>query len=366
MMPPLDSFAVRPAPTGVARRGFRYVDVVVTTPMVTTVNRTPTDPLSGVLDMLHLRGEVVGSSQLVAPWGISFPAGLARFHLIERGSTWLHVKGVKPAFEVFAGDLVMFVNGAGHILTSGRSRSAIPLEEAVIDCAEPNVVRIGRAEPQTVLVCGTFSLDAAASKALLAILPPVLVIQGRGGRPSESLEWMLKLFSIEATSRAPGHALAASRLVDLLLVEAVRSWLQKQSKATASWLGGLRDARIAKALSEIHATPERNWTVNELAAAAGMSRSPFAAKFTALVGEPPLKYLTRWRMQLATRWLRGGDVSVAEIAERVGYDSEAAFSRAFKRWTGETAGGVRRQTRFYRSASSRSTRASSFGSRTAS
>jgi AraC-like DNA-binding protein len=312
--------------------------------MVTTAPRTQTDPLSGVLDMLHLRGEVFGYSQLVPPWGISFPAGLARFHLVERGSTWLHVKGVNPSFEVFAGDLVMFVNGAGHTLTSGRSPSAIPLEEALIDCIEPNVVRIGRGEPQTVLVCGTFSLDTAASKALLATLPPVLVIQGREGRPSESLEWMLKLFSNEVMSSAPGHALAASRLVDLLLVEAVRSWLQKRPKAAASWLGGLRDARIAKALSEIHATPEKNWTVNELATASGMSRSPFAAKFTSLVGEPPLKYLTRWRMQLATRWLRGGDVSVAEIAERVGYDSEAAFSRAFKRWTGETAGGVRRRT----------------------
>jgi AraC-like DNA-binding protein len=308
----------------------------------TVVQRRASDPLSDVLDMLHLRGEVFGRSELVAPWGISFPEGVARFHLVERGSTWLRVTGTARSIEISAGDLVMLANGAGHVLTSAPGASAIPLVEALRDCPDGDIVRFGRGEPQTTLVCGTFSLDAVASKALLAALPPLLVVAGKEGRPSAELESTLRFFSKEAVSRAPGHALAASRLVDLLLVQAIRSWLQSQPVENASWLGGLRDARVATALSEIHAAPERNWTVNELATAAGMSRSPFAARFTALVGEPPLKYLTRWRMQLATRWLRGGDVSVAEVAERVGYDSEAAFSRTFKRWMGETAGAMRR------------------------
>lgn len=295
--------------------------------------------------MLHLRGEVFGRSELVAPWGIAFPSGMARFHLIERGSTWLRVAGAEPAFQVSAGDLVMLANGAGHEMTSSPGARSVALQEALADCPDGEIIRIGRGEPQTTLVCGTFSLDAVASKALLAALPPVFVVAGKEGRPSEDLEWTLRLFSTEVTSRAPGHALAASRLVDLLLVQAIRAWLHGQPLENPSWLGGLRDARIATALSAIHAGPERGWTVVDLADAAGMSRSPFAARFTSLVGEPPLKYLTRWRMQLATRWLRGGEVSVAEIAERVGYESEAAFSRTFKRWLGETAIDVRTSAR---------------------
>jgi AraC-like DNA-binding protein len=310
--------------------------------MASIAQRRVSDPLSDVLDMLQLRGEVFGRSELVSPWGISFPAGMARFHLIERGSTWMRVSGAERAFEVSAGDLVMLANGAGHELTSAPEARSIPLQEALADCPDGDIVRIGRGEPQTTLICGTFSLDPVASKALLAALPPVFVVAGSNGRPSETLEWTLRLFSTEVVSRAPGHALAASRLVDLLLVQAIRAWLHGQPLENASWLGGLRDARIATALSAIHASPERSWTVNDLAETAGMSRSPFAARFTSLVGEPPLKYLTRWRMQLATRWLRGGEVSVAAIAERVGYESEAAFSRTFKRWLGETAGDVRR------------------------
>jgi len=306
------------------------------------VQRRVSDPLSDVLDMLQLRGEVFGRSELVAPWGVAFPEGIARFHLVERGSTWLRATGATRPIEISAGDLVMLANGTGHALTSTPDANGITLQDPFSDCPEGEVVRIGRGEPQTTLVCGTFSLDLVASKALLAALPPVLVVAGSEGRPSEELESTLRFFSKEALSRVPGHALAASRLVDLLLVQAIRSWLQSQPLEQASWLGGLRDARIATALSEIHAAPERSWTVNELATAAGMSRSPFAARFTALVGEPPLKYLTRWRMQLATRLLRGGDFTVAEVAERVGYDSEAAFSRAFKRWMGETAGAMRK------------------------
>lgn len=310
--------------------------------MSNTASRKASDPLSDVLDMLHLRGEVFGRSELAAPWGIRFPDGIARFHLVERGSTWLRANGTPRAIEVSAGDLVMLANGAGHALTSTADGDSVPLEDAFTSCPEGDVVRIGRGDPQTTLVCGTFSLDMVASKALLAALPPVLVVAGKEGRPSEELGSTLRFFSKEAVSRAPGHALAASRLVDLLLVQAIRAWLQSQPIENASWLGGLRDARIATALSEIHAAPERNWSVNDLAIAAGMSRSPFSARFTALVGEPPLKYLTRWRMQLAARWLRGGDFSVAEIAERVGYDSEAAFSRTFKRWIGDTAGAMRK------------------------
>src|SRR5262249_21783392 len=155
------------------------------------------------------------------------------------------------------------------------------------------------------------------------------------GRLPEWLDGTLRLLSVEARSRSPGRETIVTRLIDVLFVQVVRSWLESEgARNEHGWLGALRDARIARALAAMHEDPRRAWTVEELASHAGVSRSRFAARFTALVGEPPLAYLSRWRMQVAARLLEDPELTIAEVASRVGYVSEPAFSKAFKRAMG--------------------------------
>jgi AraC-like DNA-binding protein len=195
------------------------------------------------------------------------------------------------------------------------------------------VFRVGRGTPHTFLFCGRFHLEPLGRKAFLGGLPPLLHVRGSGGRPPEALDPILRLFATEALSDAAGSVIASARLVDLILVHAIRGWLSNGDHDVGGWLGATRDPQIGAALAKLHASPSQHWTVQGLASAVGLSRSPFASRFAALVGEPPLKYLTRWRMHLATNLLRAGG-SVREVAFAVGYESEGAFSRTFKRYVG--------------------------------
>jgi AraC-like DNA-binding protein len=188
--------------------------------------------------------------------------------------------------------------------------------------------------------CGSFEFQSPAESPLLSLLPPLIHIRG------EAEEWLasaLQLLVYEARHARPGAKAMISRLTDVIFVQAVRIWMANQPADEAGWLGALRDPRIGAALGLIHRAPERAWSVSALAREVAMSRSPFAARFTALVGEPPLAYLTRWRMHLAMSLLRSDTLSVSEVARRVGYESAAAFSKAFKRRFGLAPGASRRR-----------------------
>ncbi|HSG39546.1 MAG TPA: AraC family transcriptional regulator, partial [Thermoanaerobaculia bacterium] len=170
-------------------------------------------------------------------------------------------------------------------------------------------------------------------------------IQGDGGQTTRTTEWLgmtLRFLAAEARHPRPGAETLISRLTDVIFVQALRAWIESQPEGTGGWLGALRDRQTAAALGHIHREPERDWSVVSLASAVGMSRSSFASRFTALVGETPLAYLTRWRMHLASDLLRSRGLSVSQIAGRVGYESEAAFSKAFKREVGVPPGALRR------------------------
>ena len=292
------------------------------------------DVLSDVLGLLRLRGQVYCRTHLTAPWGLSFTAEQAQFHVVERGSFLLQPEGSSETLTISEGDLVLLPHGRGHRLLSAPDSKAVPIKVAVAGQRESPLTPItyGGGGAPTDLVCGRFGFDLRLAGSILAGLPPVLRVPGSRGRPLEWLELIVRFLRVEARSATPGRNVALARLVDLLFVEAIRHWLATSDARPTGWMGALRDPRIGVALVRMHAEPQRDWDMESLAAEVGMSRSSFAQHFGDLVGEPPSKYLTRWRMYLAARLLRVPGTTVGQVANRVGYDSEAAFSRVFKRY----------------------------------
>jgi AraC-like DNA-binding protein len=260
----------------------------------------------------------------------------------------LTVEGAAESVHARTGDLLVLPRGERHTLGDGAGRRGTSLVE-LLRTRPPGsdgIFRVGdggrrKGRPAAVLSCGRFHLDPRGQKLLVRALPPLLHVRAERGRAADVIRAALRIFTSETRSDAPGTILARARIVDLLLVHAIRSWLAERDDTTVGWLSAMRDPHVGAALTKIHAAPERPWTVDELATAVGLSRSPFAARFRSLVGEPPLKYLTRWRMHAALRMLRDGD-RVHDVAEAVGYDSESAFSRAFKKYIGASPVKLRR------------------------
>ncbi|MBV9573056.1 MAG: AraC family transcriptional regulator [Acidobacteriales bacterium] len=299
------------------------------------------DAMSDVLALIRMQGEVVCASEYSAPWSISFRGPSAHFHLVERGSVWLRV-GDADAVRLETGDLVVLPLGSGHTLSSDPVLRPVPLEIALRGAArEGTTFRLGGDGDQADLVCGRFSFAGVLAPKLLKVLPPLLHIKGRQGKPLEWLRLTSYFLVEEALHSRPGSAIMIERLLDLLLIQAIRDWGSKSGE-NLGWLSGLRDLSIGKALSAIHQNPAREWTVEALAAIAGSSRSAFAARFSEVVGKPPLKYVAGWRLDLAADQLRAGTARISEIAETVGYGSEAALTRAFKLQFGKTPGQFRR------------------------
>lgn len=295
------------------------------------------DVLSDVLSAFRLQGRVFCRSELAAPWGMLLrPSDLAHFHVIEHGGGWLRLLDGGLPKRLAEGDLVVVPHGRGHALTDQPYGDAVPLER-LIPPHEPGVfplARIGGHGPRANLICGAFAIESRPSHPLLTLLPDVIHIRATHGQTAPWLDATLRLLASETKSERPGANAVVSRLTDVLFVQALRAWLDGLADGSGGWLGALRDDRIGRAIGLMHREPERRWTVAELARAVAMSRSAFAARFTALAGEAPLAYLARWRMALAAGWLRDGDDRIGEIAERAGYQTEAAFSKAFKRWAG--------------------------------
>ena len=302
------------------------------------------DALSSALRAMQLHGQVFCQSEFSAPWGIEFPAGPAYFHVVERGACWVTAPAHGSPVEALVGDLVVLARGEGHRIASTARTPAVPLEEVLRrDGSASGRLRWGGGGAATHLICGSFQLEEVTRGALVRLLPPVLHVEGHAGRAPEWLDVTLRALAAEVHDPSPGTELAVSRLVDLLFVQALRFWLRQQPDGAGGWLGATRDPQIGAALARMHAEPERAWTTAALARAVGMSRSAFGARFAALVGEPPLHHLARWRMQLAAMLLRGSDLRTHEVATRVGYATEAAFSRTFKRFTGQAPRTFRRR-----------------------
>ena len=193
------------------------------------------------------------------------------------------------------------------------------------------------------MVCGAVRFDHPAARQLVALLPGVICTTPSSGPQQEWMQSTLRFLAAEAGELRPGGETIITRLADILVVQAIRSWITADPGAQRGWLGALQDRQLGPVLTAIHRDPAREWTVASLAHEAAMSRSAFAARFTELVGEPAMQYVTRWRMYVALQWLEDERVTLGEVALGLGYQSEAAFSRAFKRLIGETPGVARRR-----------------------
>jgi len=297
------------------------------------------DALTDVLKTLKLRGRVFCCSELYAPWAMSLPTSdYAHFHVVERGSAWLQLADENQPRPLASGDLVIVPHGRGHVLSDNPKTRPKPLSQLIKSGTGGTggcyLMEFGGGGALTQMICGSFQFDNDLRSPLRSILPALIHLRHEQSRLSEWLEPTLRMLAHEARQPRPGSETLISRLLDIIFVQALRAWIVSEPQESGGWLGALRDPQIGTALGLMHREPERAWSVDSLAQAVSMSRSPFAAKFSALVGEPPLTYLTRWRMHLASSLLTSERLNVGEVAERIGYQSDAAFSKAFKRHFG--------------------------------
>ncbi|MFD0275185.1 AraC family transcriptional regulator [Kitasatospora sp. NPDC127111] len=295
------------------------------------------DVLADVLSATKIGGTVTARVHAAGPWGIAFPhLPSAVFHHLTQGTAWLRRPGAEP-LPLTAGDLVLLPAGTGHAMAGDRTGPTIRFEDVTpatrsgpgtpIDFPGPG--------PETRVVCGGYRFDTHASHPLLS-LPPVLLLRADPSARRHDLTETLRMLTAELADPAPGSQTITDRLVDVLFVHILRQWaaMRDTPDLGATWWAALRDPEVAAAISLIHEEPGRTWTVDTLAREVGVSRATLSRRFTRLVGEPPLAYLTRWRLEIAARRLRETNESVTRIANTVGYTSEFAFSRAFARHRG--------------------------------
>ncbi len=315
------------------------------------------DVLSEVLSAVRLTGSVFFDITATSPWVAEAPpsARIAdavrpgaqhaiEYHVVTRGACWISIVDGVP-FEpvrLGEGDIAVIQHGEPHAVSSAPRMRAEPSPAyGLRPKAEgelPFRLRTGaEGAGDTRLMCGFFTCDVRPFNPLLEALPRFMRI-GRGSSASaDALSGhLLGLASIESADERAGTRSVLNRLSELMFIEAIRSYMDQLGSANTGWLSGLRDPLVGRALLALHAEPARSWTLDDLAAACATSRSALAARFTEVTGYPPIQYLTRWRMQLAAQRLAGGGVKVAAVAQEVGYDSEAAFSRAFKRFSGRS------------------------------
>lgn len=306
----------------------------------------PADPLGEALHSLRMSGMFYSRCEFSAPWGLILPAiaDTLMFHVVTSGACWLEIEGAEP-LPLQQGDFALVPHGQGHVLTStpgtpGRELFDI---EPVYRSDRYELLRQGGGGETTTLICGTVRFDHPAAHNLTSILPKLLRIEATSPSQAGWIQSTLRFMADEARELRPGGETVITRLADILVIQAIREWIERDPAGQSGWLGALRDKQVGRAIALIHRDPARAWSVAELADEVAMSRSAFSARFTELAGEPPMHYITRWRMHLAQTWLREDGAALAEIAFRLGYQSEAAFSRAFKRTLGVSPGAVRKR-----------------------
>ncbi|OLT21584.1 cupin [Pseudonocardia sp. CNS-139] len=299
------------------------------------------DPLGEALHFLRVTGSFYCRSELTAPWGLTMPdwPDCLWFHIVTAGRLLLVVDGGTRVLQ--PGDLALVPHGQGHTLHSEAGTLAPDVRSIEHEFRNKYaILRHGGGGAATTVVCGAVRLDHPATHHIVPLLPRVIHVEPTSGPHSEWMQSTLRLVAAEAAEVRPGGEAVITRLSDILVIQTLRAWIEHDPAAQRGWLGALRDRQIGRAISLIHRDPARDWTVASLASELAMSRSAFAARFTELVDEPAMRYVTRWRMQVARTWLGDDGATVAEVAGRLGYQSEAAFSRAFKRVVGVSPGAV--------------------------
>jgi AraC-like DNA-binding protein len=305
------------------------------------------DALSAILQDLRLVHGSYGRCFLPHPWGIDFPPQPeARFHYVVSGDCWLRAPK-RGWVRLAPGDVALLPHGTGHGLAHRPRQRTRPLEDMPLEPIgdatfemRPEMRPGGAA--QTTLVCCSVAFGAVSAHPVVELMPSLLLVRDGADR-DPVLRVLLDAMAEEVASQRVGAATIVTRLADVVITRVVRAWVESRDADTDGWLAAIRDPQIGRALAAIHQRPGDPWTVESLAAEAHTSRSVFAERFSQLLGVSPAKYVARWRMHVATRWLREDRVTVAELSSRLGYDSQAAFSRAFKRATGKTPSALRRK-----------------------
>ncbi|HEX3847038.1 MAG TPA: AraC family transcriptional regulator [Steroidobacteraceae bacterium] len=301
------------------------------------------DPLEDVMTTMRVASSLYICMQLRAPYGVRFDTRAeARLVVITRGSCWLTADDLPQPVSLAAGDCLIVKAETQFALQDELGRRLVSCDK-VLSKITGLTVQHGGDGVLTEMLSGALSFDAAAAEPLMAVMPRLVHVRLDEAR-AHLLQTTLQLIGLETAEDGLGARLVIGRLHDVLFVQAVRAWCATDQQA-GGWLAGLKDDRLAVSIRAMHGDLARGWTVETLAREAGLSRSTFAATFKAVTGDTPLDYLTRWRMYRAKVLLRGSELSLIEIAERVGYETDAALSRAFRRFEGVAPGKWRRNGR---------------------
>jgi len=307
------------------------------------------DPLSDLLKTVRLTGaaffDVVAKAPWAAesvPWKMILPKVLPNaehliaYHVLTEGRCFANIIGEEPTI-VEAGEVIVFTRGDPHMMSSSPGMRANPLVSGLdgIGSQLPFSITYGGDGPVSAkFVCGFLACDAQPFNPLLDNLPRVIKSRDREGDDTRWLDQFIRLARMESAEKRAGGEGVLAKLSELMFIEVIRRYLTNLPAVQAGWLAGLRDPFVGKALSLMHASPQRPWTIEILAKDVGLSRSVLAERFADLIGMPPMHYLAKWRMQIAAGLLSNGNANIASVAADVGYASEAAFSRAFKKMVG--------------------------------
>jgi AraC-like DNA-binding protein len=314
------------------------------------------DALSEVLKVLQFNSAIFFNARFTAPWCFASPqadavarqvnAGSARllfYHLFVDGSCTVKLDGIPP-LHLQAGDIILFPHGDAHTMASSGMDGPGPLLDVRALLRErPAELQLGGGGEPTRFICGYLSCDPILCRPVLAALPRVLTVRLRR---DEKTDWVERSFVYaveEAASTQPGGEGVLAKLSEVLVVETLRRYISQMSQGQTGWLAGLRDRVVGKCLALMHEKPAHQWTLESLAREVGTSRSVLAEKFTHYVGQSPMQYLGKWRMALASNLLRRSALSMIHVALEVGYETDTAFSRAFKREFGMPPASWRRE-----------------------
>jgi len=303
------------------------------------------DALSEVLRIISLDSAIYFNAELSEPWCFASPEAhtlapvfvrgarhVIIFHFLAEGRASVRLED-GTRVELHAGDIVSFPHGHSHWLGSGQDATPIDVGSTLPDVLEHGLelVRLGGDGPRARLICGFIACDPQLCQAFLGGLPPVLSVNIRNDPSGQWLENSLQFSVTEGARRQAGSGAVVAKLSEVVFAETLRRYLQKVPHGETGWLAAARDTEVGKALTLLHQRHAHPWTVAELAREVGMSRTGLAERFRHFLGEPPIAYLTRWRLRLGARALETTSHSVAQVAADTGYESEAAFNRAFKR-----------------------------------
>jgi AraC-like DNA-binding protein len=309
------------------------------------------DVLSDVLRTIRLEGALFLNGEMHAPWCFKVPKGsdiayvlkpgvqrLAICHLVLQGHCWAQTAGDAPV-HVEAGEAIVVPRGDEHVIGSGLQHAAVNVDHVVTpQVPKTERVRYGGDGEVAVVVCSYFAYEGDAPNPMMASLPRLFTTALRKRSAGPWIEQSINYVLADASAQAPGSEVLVAKIAEVLFAEVVRGYIETMPANNPGWLAGLREPHVAKCLALMHAEPAKAWTVDALADEVHISRSVLAEKFSELVGVPPMQYLTRWRMIVAAGMLRDGQTPLARVAEGVGYESQEAFGRAFKREYGVSPG----------------------------